>query len=98
MGFRRFAAWLIGLAAIATAAGAYRPDLVETWAPAFAPQAKALNAALPASLAAKPAAATPPPVAAAGPAPTVTPVVVGQVERKDFPWRIDAIGVVQPIA
>jgi len=98
MGFRRFAAWLIGLAAIATAAGAYRPDLVETWAPALAPQAKALNAALPASLVAKPAAAAPPPVTAAAPAPTVTPVVVGQVERKDFPWRIDAIGVVQPIA
>jgi membrane fusion protein, multidrug efflux system len=98
MGFRRFAAWLIGLAAIATAAGAYRPDLVETWAPPLAPQAKALNAVLPASLVAKPAAAALPPAPTPSPTPSVTPVVVGQVERKDFPWRIDAIGVVQPIA
>ena len=99
MSFRRFAAWLVGLAAIATAAGAYRPDLVETWAPVLAPQAKALNALLPASLLAKPAAAALSPAATPPPAPPpVTPDVVGQVERRDFPWRIDAIGVVQPIA
>ena len=99
MGFRRFAAWLIVLAAIAAAAGAYRPDLVETWAPALAPQAEALHAMLPAALVARPAAAASQPAATTpSPAPAVVPVVVGQVERKDFPWRIDEIGVVQPIA
>jgi membrane fusion protein, multidrug efflux system len=99
MGFRRFAAWLIVLAAIATAAGAYRPDLVETWAPALAPQAEAMHAMLPAALVARPAAAASQPAAPTpSPALAVVPVIVGQVERKDFPWRIDAIGVVEPIA
>ncbi|HLW91698.1 MAG TPA: efflux RND transporter periplasmic adaptor subunit [Roseiarcus sp.] len=99
MGFRRFAAWLIGLAAILIAAGAYRPDLVKTWAPNLAPQAEALHALLPAALAGTPVAGAPQPAAQppAGGGPPV-PVVVGQVLRKDFPWRIDAIGTVQPIA
>ena len=98
MGFRRFAAWLIVLAAIATAAGAYRPDLVGTWAPALASQAEALHAMLPAALVARPAAASQPAAATPSPPPAVIPIGVGQVERKDFPWRIDEIGVVQPIA
>jgi membrane fusion protein, multidrug efflux system len=98
MGFRRFAAWLIGLAAILTAAGAYRPDLVKTWAPSLTPQAEALHALLPAAFAGASVAATPPPAAQTPTGGPPVPVVVGHVERRDFPWRIDAIGTVQPIA
>jgi multidrug efflux system membrane fusion protein len=105
MGFRRLAGWLVALAAIVAAVGVYRPDVAETWAPGLGSEARSLHALLPAALvegssaASQAQAAAPKPAAAAAPSagPTI-PVVVGQVERKDFPWRVDAIGTVQPIA
>jgi RND family efflux transporter MFP subunit len=104
MGFRRFAGWLVALAAIVVAVCVYRPDLAETWAPRLGPEARSLHALLPAALILGPAAlpqaqaaAQTPAAAPPPPSPTI-PVVVGQAERKDFPWRVDAIGTVQPIA
>jgi membrane fusion protein, multidrug efflux system len=105
MGVRRLAGWLVALVAIAVAVGAYRPDLAEQWTPSVAPQARMLHDLLPAALVNGPAAAPAsasaaaqtPPAAAPSEAPTI-PVIVGRVERKDFPWRVDAIGTVEPIA
>ncbi len=107
MGFRRLAGWLAALAAIIVAIGAYRPDLAESWTPSLAPQARALHALLPAALANGPGSAPqaanastaqkPPAAPTANEGPAI-PIIVGQVERKDFPWRVDAIGAVQPIA
>jgi membrane fusion protein, multidrug efflux system len=103
MGFRRLVGWLVALAAVVVAVGVYRPDLTETWAPSLGPEARNLHALLPAALAEGPGAApqaqaaTQKTAAPASAGPTI-PIVVGQAERKDFPWRVDAIGTVQPIA
>jgi membrane fusion protein, multidrug efflux system len=100
MGFRRLAVGLLFVAAACVAVGAYRPDLAERWAPSLAPSAQALHALLPAALVSAPASAAPNAAAApqAQPSAPSVPIVVGQVERKTFPWRIDEIGTVQPIA
>src|SRR5476651_2206461 len=101
MGFRRIVGFLVVLAVAASAYGAYAPESVEKWSPAAGIYAWRLHNLLPASvvnrqagaaLAAAPAAASPAPAVAA------IPVVVSTASRRDFPWRVDAIGTVQPIA
>jgi membrane fusion protein, multidrug efflux system len=100
MSFRRFGVGLLALAACLTAVGAYRPDLAARWAPSLAPSADALHALLPTTLVSPPASAatTAAAVSPAQPAAPTIPIVIGHVERKIFPWRIDAIGTVQTIA
>ena len=74
----------------------YKADLVAATFPAAGPFAKRVQAMLPAALVAGPATAAAP--TAAAPARPPVSVVVGQVEKKDLPWTIEAIGTTQPIA
>jgi RND family efflux transporter MFP subunit len=98
MGFRRFVGLLALVAAALAAYGAYAPASVEKWSPAAGAYAWKLHDLLPASTTDGQANATP--VAAAPAAPDIPPVsvVVAKAARKDLPWRVDAIGTVQPIA
>jgi multidrug efflux system membrane fusion protein len=104
MSFRRFAGLLLLVAAGFAAFGAYAPANVEKYAPAAAAYAWKLHELLPASLnrgGAGQSAVAPapsPPVVAAAPSGPLVPVIVGLAARKDLPWRVDAIGTVQPIA
>ncbi len=90
---------LVGLAALALALyGAYAPASVEAFSPALGPYARQLQTYLPAGWTRAPvAAATSAQPPTAPPRPPVA-VVVGHASRKDFAWRVDAIGTVQPIA
>src|SRR5580693_596125 len=100
MGFRRFAGFLFVLAVAAAAYGAYAPQIVERWSPAAGIYAWRLHNLLPAAVVDRQAGA---PLAASAmasplPSPPAVPVVVATASRRDFPWRVDAIGTVQPIA
>jgi membrane fusion protein, multidrug efflux system len=100
MGFRRFAGFLFVLAVAAAAYGAYAPQIVERWSPAAGIYAWRLHSLLPAAVVDRQAGA---PLAASAmasplPSPPAVPVVVATASRRDFPWRVDAIGTVQPIA
>jgi RND family efflux transporter MFP subunit len=95
MGFRRAFGFLVLLAVILAAYAAYAPEAVDRWSPAAGVYARKLNDMLPPSLTGRQALAAPALAPPAGPA---IPVVVGRASRKDLPWRIDAIGTVQPIS
>jgi multidrug efflux system membrane fusion protein len=101
MGFRRVFSFIVLLAALAAIYGAYAPDVVEKWSPSAGIYAWRLHDALPPSLASQKAGRAPVVAAAMAPAAPIAPpavVVVAKASRQDFPWRIDAIGTVQPIA
>jgi multidrug efflux system membrane fusion protein len=101
MGFRRVAGFLFALAVVIAAYGAYAPQTVEKWSPAAGTYAWRLHDVLPASVVgpqAGAAVATAPAAAASVPTAPAVSVVVAKASRKDFPWRVDAIGTVQPIA
>jgi membrane fusion protein, multidrug efflux system len=101
MGFRRVFSFILLLAALAAIYGAYAPDVVEKWSPVAGAYAWRLHDALPPSLANQKPSRAPIANAAAAPAGPLAPpavVVVAKSSRQDFPWRIDAIGTVQPIA
>jgi RND family efflux transporter MFP subunit len=97
MGFRRIVGFVVLLVAILAAYAAYAPEKIEKWSPAAGVYARKLNDLLPSSLVARQAPGAPTP-AAAPPAGPAIPVVVAKTSRKDLPWRVDAIGTVQPIA
>lgn len=98
MGFRRVAGFIFALAVVLAAYSAFEPATIEGLSPSAGAYAWKLHSLLPASAAGgeqtpAPAAATAPPA----PVPAVS-VVIAKAQRKDFPWRIDAIGTVQPIS
>lgn len=95
MAFLRFLG-LLALAALGLGAyAAYAPASIEAFAPAAGPYARQLRDYLPTSVKTADVAAPTQPAAQARPP---VSIVVGQAARKDFAWRIDAIGTVQPIA
>jgi membrane fusion protein, multidrug efflux system len=102
MGFRRVAGFLLVVAVAIAACGAFLPESIEKWSPAAGVYAWRLHDLLPASLTgrqagaavAQPSSASLPPT----PSPPSAAVVVAKATRKDLAWRIDAIGIVQPIA
>ena len=97
MGFRRFAGFLLAIAAILALYAGYAPAEVEKYFPSAGPYARHIHELLPVALTREsrsaPSAAAP----AASPRPAVS-VVVGRAARKDMPWRIDEIGAAQAIA
>ena len=100
MGFRRFVTLIVLVAAALAAYGAYAPADVEKFWPAAGPYAWKLHDLAPSSITARSSAVAQPsplspPAPTSGPA---IPVVAAQALRKDLPWRVDAIGTVQPIA
>jgi len=105
MGFRQFAGLLIlAGGALALFAG-IAPDVAEKYAPAAGPYGRQIRAYLPAALLAFHAdagasAQGAPSAAAISPAPARPPVsvMIGQAEKKDFPWIVTEIGTVQAIA
>jgi multidrug efflux system membrane fusion protein len=109
MGFRRTAGTLILCVAVASALAGFAPDVAERYVPSSGPYARQIRTYLPAALLVyHPDPGQPPgaaltaqaPVASSA-APTQRPpvqVVVGRAEKKDFPWIINQIGTVQPIA
>jgi multidrug efflux system membrane fusion protein len=100
MGFRRFVGFLVLLAAALAAYGAYAPEQIDKYSPAAGVYAHKLNDWLPPALTGRHASAASTPAAAAPASPAFPPVsvVVAKASRKDLPWRVDAIGTVQPIA
>jgi RND family efflux transporter MFP subunit len=100
MNFRRFAGFLVLAAAALALYGAFAPGNIEKFSPELGAYAWKLHALLPVSVGAgqsAPAQASAQPAAPGGSAPPV-PVVVASALRKDLPWRVDAIGTVQPIS
>jgi len=108
MGFRRFASILILCGGALALFGAIAPDVADRYLPTASPYARQLRTYLPASLLAlhpdpgkdAPLASAAAPASASSSATTRPPVVVvvGQAEKQDFPWVVDQIGTVQPVA
>jgi membrane fusion protein, multidrug efflux system len=96
MRVRRFAALIATAAVVAGVYAAYDPVAVGALWPAAGPLAMRLHALLPIGSGAR-AAAVDAPIPTAPSKPPVV-VVVGHAARKDLPWRIDEIGMAQPIA
>ncbi len=104
MGFRRTAGILLLCAGVLAAAAGFAPDVAEKLLPSAGPYARQIRTYLPAALLAfhpdPGQAATTAANSAAPAAPSRPPVqvVIAQAEKKDFPWIINLIGAVQPIA
>ncbi|WP_158813102.1 efflux RND transporter periplasmic adaptor subunit [Methylocapsa sp. S129] len=102
MGFRRVAGLILVLAVALAAYGAYMPETIEKWSPAAGIYAWKLHDFLPASATGRQVSPTSvagsPVIAAPAPSTTLVPVIVAKAVRKDLPWRVEAIGTVQPIA
>jgi membrane fusion protein, multidrug efflux system len=96
MGFRRVAGFVLVLAVALCAYGVYAPETIEKWSPTVGAFAWRLHDLVAVSATSRSANAA----LAAGlpPAPPAVSVVVAKATRKNLPWRIDAIGTVQPIA
>jgi membrane fusion protein, multidrug efflux system len=102
MGFRRVAGFLLMVAVVIAACGAFSPETIEKWSPAAGVYAWRLHDLLPASLTGRQPGAAAAQASSASLPPTPSPpsaaVVVAKATRKNLAWRIDAIGIVQPIA
>ncbi len=96
MRVRRFAALIATAAVVAGVYAAYDPVAVGALWPAAEPLAMRVHALLPIGSGARAAAVDAPTPTAPSKPPVV--VVVGHAARKDLPWRIDEIGMAQPIA
>jgi membrane fusion protein, multidrug efflux system len=96
MGFRRVAGFVLVLAVALCACGVYAPETIEKWSPTLGAFAWRLHDLVAVSATSRSANAAP--AAGLPPAPPAVSVVVAKATRKNLPWRIDAIGTVQPIA
>jgi membrane fusion protein, multidrug efflux system len=96
MGFRRVAGFVLVLAVALCAYGVYAPETIEKWSPTVGAFAWRLHDLVAVSATSRSANAAP--AAGLPPAPPAVSVVVAKATRKNLPWRIDAIGTVQPIA